>query len=131
MIEESISSINNSSPQKTFIPKSEYPSYIPFHMKSFWEIYYKNLSDIKLNDWYFELQNYQSKIFDFNSIDKDGEVLILGVGNSKLVEYLIEKKFTHVCMIDFSENLNKWMQSKYGSRTECEEWDCMIVAYIM
>jgi hypothetical protein len=128
MIEGKVSSSNISSPPKSPQNRNnkENPTYIPFHMKVFWEKYYKKIHLDNYNDWYFELHKQRSKLFNINSFDLDAEILLLGVGNTKMVDYFLEKNFTHISMVDFSDTLIEWIKSKYEANEKCEEWDCML-----
>ena len=125
-MEESISwsnNINQYNPSSH--SRNEFPTYLPFHMKSFWEKYYKQINMNNLNDWYFELNNLKSKRFDIKSFDQNSEIFIIGVGNSKILDYFLEKKFAHLSVIDFSNSLIEWIKKKYETKPECEEWDCI------
>lgn len=104
--------------------KSEYPTYLPFHLKSFWEKYYKKINLDEYDDWYFELHKHRSKLFNINSFELETEILLLGVGNSKMADTFLQKNFTHISMVDFSEKLIDWIKSKYEKNELCEEWDC-------
>jgi len=99
--------------------------YVPFHLKSYWEQYYKNAATGENSEWYFDMTKFQSANFNFENFDRQAEIIILGVGNSKIVDYLISKKFLHVTMVDFSQYLIEQLKKKYEVLPECEEWDCI------
>lgn len=54
---------------------------IPFHSKDYWEEYYKH-NAANFVDWYFEIPNVKSKLLNLDTISKDSEILLLGLGNS-------------------------------------------------
>jgi hypothetical protein len=98
---------------------------MPFHSKAYWEDYYINYNNLnQLDDWYFDIHFYQSNMFNINKWDKHSEIIILGTGNSKIVDYLLSKKFPHVSLIDFSPYLIDWLKNRYENREDCQEWDC-------
>jgi hypothetical protein len=106
------------------INDAEIEFYLPFHKKAYWEEYYKNCNLNIFSEWYFDLHSYNSNIFDINKWDTNAEIIIIGVGNSKIIDYLISKKFVHVTLVDFSSTLIDNLKNKYENLEECKEWDC-------
>jgi hypothetical protein len=101
-------------------------TYKPFHLRTFWEDYYKLNIDYP-TDWYFDLENFKLKDFDISTWDRNSEIIILGVGNTKLIDYLIVNKFAHVTLVDFSSYLINHLKKKYETLKECAEWDCNLI----
>jgi hypothetical protein len=99
--------------------------YVPFHLASYWEEFYKNCDLNNFSEWYFELVEYTSKSFNILNWDKQVEIIILGVGNSNFINYLVENKFEHVTLVDYSSTLINFLKNKYENLEECKEWDCM------
>lgn len=96
---------------------------MPFHSEKYWEEFYReNINNIY--DWYFELNILKSNYFNFNNLNVDSEILVLGVGNSSVIEYFIKNKFKYITFVDFSALLIKNLREKYESRDECAEYDC-------
>lgn len=95
---------------------------IPFHLQEYWEDFYKN--GALTYDWYVNLENIQTDYFNIDQWDREAEILIIGVGSSSIIDCLIEKKFLHVTLVDYSEQLISKLKQKYESFEECEEWDC-------
>jgi hypothetical protein len=110
----------------TGLPLSE--TYKPFHLSTFWDEYYK-LNIDSTTEWYFDLENFKLKDFDISTWDRNLEIIILGIGNSKIIDYLIANKFIHVTLVDFSSFLINHIKKKYESIKECAEWDCKIFYY--
>jgi hypothetical protein len=98
--------------------------YLPFHSKSYWEGFYQQNNLNQSLEWYLDLQKYKSENFDLKKLNPQAELLVLGVGNAKLINYFIESKFSHVTLVDFSVILVQWLRSNYASKEECAEWDC-------
>jgi hypothetical protein len=100
--------------------------YLPFHTPKFWNDYYLNDDLNIMTDWYFNLVNYKSNLFDVSKWDRNSEIIILGVGNSNFIDFLINEKFKHVTLVDFSEVLINHLKNKYENLPACGEWDCKI-----
>lgn len=100
--------------------------FIPFHLTQYWDEYYKyNMT--KSSDWYVDLLNFNSNLFNIKNIDIDSEILILGCGNSETIDYFISKKFPHVTLVDFSQVAIEYLKNKYQSLEECKEWDFVCI----
>lgn len=104
---------------------SETDLYLPFHLNSYWEEFYRNTDLNNFFEWYFELADYSSKSFDILNWDKQIEIIIIGVGNSNFINFLVENKFEHVTLVDYSSTLINFLKNKYENLEQCKEWDCM------
>lgn len=98
--------------------------YFPFHLKNYWEKQHESITTPE--EWYIDLTTYYNKKFNINLWNKEQEILILGVGYSKLIDHLIAKNFKHVTLVDFSENLMNFLTNKYSNLESCAEWDCKL-----
>jgi len=101
-------------------------SYLPFHLSSYWDNFFRNQNLNISFDWYFNLEFYKSNTFNILNWDRNSEIIILGVGNSNIIEYLIKNKFIHVTVVDFSSTLISFLKIKYENLKECAEWDCKL-----
>jgi hypothetical protein len=97
---------------------------IAFYSREYWEEYYKENGFDSLGDWYFEFQKVKLKDFSLESFEKTSETMLIGVGCSSLIDYLIELQFKHVTLVDFSRTLIDHLKLTYENRRNCEEWDC-------
>jgi len=101
---------------------------VPYHSEKYWEEFYKDNNSLNY-DWYFELNFLKSNYFDLNKINGESEILILGIGNSSIIEYFIKNKFKYVTCVDFSSYLIKNLKEKYENREECLEYDCINLSF--
>ncbi len=97
---------------------------IPFHLNAYWEEFYISSDLITFSEWYFDLHTYSSNKFNIKNWDKDSEIIILGVGNTYFIDFLVQNKFLHVTLVDFSSTLIEYLKNKYENLEECQEWDC-------
>jgi hypothetical protein len=104
---------------------------IPFYSREYWENYYKENGFEGYDDWYFDMQNIKFKRFNFNTLDKSNEIMIIGVGNSSLIDFLIDKSFQYVTLVDFSKTLIEHLRAKYENVKLCEDWDCKYQYFII
>ena len=96
---------------------------VPFHTEKYWDEFYKE--NINTNyDWYFELNLIKSNYFDLANINPESEILILGIGNSSIINYFIKNKFKYITCVDFSTDLIKSLKEKHENTNECLEYDC-------
>jgi len=96
---------------------------VPFHTEKYWDEFYKESTNTNY-DWYFELKAIKSTYFDLTNLNPESEILILGIGNSSIIDYFIKNKFKYVTCVDFSSFLTKQLKEKYENREECLEYDC-------
>ena len=59
-----------------------------FNTTNYWDEYYLKNNSMQF-EWYFDVTNYHSSYFDVNNWDKESEILIIGVGQSKIIDFLI------------------------------------------
>jgi len=96
---------------------------VPFHTEKYWEKFYKENPNTNY-DWYYELNILKSIYFDLANLNPQLEILILGIGNSSIIDYFIKNKFKYVTCVDFSTYLIKQLKEKYQNKEECVEYDC-------
>lgn len=99
---------------------------VPFHTEKYWDEFYKDNTNTNY-DWYFELNILKSSYFDLINLNPESEILILGVGNSLIIDYFIKNKFKYVTCVDFSSHLIKQLKEKYENKEECLEYDCKLI----
>ena len=95
-------------------------TYLPFHQKSFWEDFYKNKVNETIN-WYFDITKIDLPDFSVKDLSKEDEYLILGPGNSSLLDYFNDNDYQNVTAIDFSQTLVNSLAEKYKNREK--EWE--------
>lgn len=96
---------------------------VPFHTEKYWDEFYKENPNTNY-DWYFELNLIKSNHFDLTNLNPELEILILGIGNSSIIDFFIKNKFKYVTCVDFSSYLTKQLKEKYENKDECLEYDC-------
>jgi len=105
---------------------------LPFYSQSYWEEFYKDLSNLTIYDWYFNLSSTKCNLINISNIKKTSEILVIGVGTSSkgfllyvgIIDDMIKKKLEYVTLLDFSKLLIDHIQDKYSNYNECSEWQC-------
>jgi hypothetical protein len=95
---------------------------IAFYSREYWEDYYKENGFSGTLDWYFELQGINLKNFNLDNLDRNSEIMIVGVGCSSLIDHLASEKFQYITLVDFSRRLIDYLKGKF--EPHCDEWDC-------
>lgn len=103
---------------------------------SYWEVRYAEeleemVGKIDTFDWYCEFEHAWDMIANFIDEHANHKILLLGVGRSKVVEYLYKKKgFRDITAMDISPSVIKRMQDKYAHLTGVE-FICMDVCEML
>jgi hypothetical protein len=88
---------------------------------AYWNDFYK-VNGFDIPDLYFNLELIKSDIVE--KWNPESEVLIIGAGVSSILNYLAERKFTYVTVLDYSPPLIEYLKMKFSRITECQDWDC-------
>lgn len=101
-----------------------------FSSQSFWDAYYKR-TDFKTNDWYLQIEKIPLKKFNFSKYTSESEILMVGIGTSSIIDYLIECGYKKVIFVDFCEDLINYLSDKYLNNDKYSkitaDWDCKII----
>ena len=94
-------------------------TYLPFHLNSFWDSFYKNHSkqqDSSNINWFFDLTTFSTPEFSLKNLSKEDEILLVGPGLSSTLDYLDSNDYNNISIFDFSEELIKILQNKYNKK---------------
>ena len=102
---------------------SQSVTYLPFHTKKFWDEFYLKRGKEIIN-WYFDLTKIDFPEFSIKNLSLEDEILIIGPGNSSILDYLFNNNFENICLYDFSSELIEILKEKYkNTEWEIEEKD--------
>ena len=106
-------------PQKKEEPQKPEPiiEFPDFHSPTFWNIFYKGKTQDNIN-FYFDLTKIRLDNFSFSTIGTEDTILILGPGTSSTINFLDEKNYQYVDMVDFSEEVVQILSAKYSTKPD-------------
>lgn len=89
--------------------------------KSHWENIYqtKNLTDVS---WYQSKPVTSLSFFDKFKVPKNAKIIDIGGGDSLLVDFLLDKGYTDLTVLDISESSLKKAQNRLGNRAILVKW---------
>ena len=96
---------------------------VPFHTEKYWDTFYKENLSLQY-DWYFELNLLKTNNFDLKNLNQESEILLLGIGNSSLLDFFIKNKFNYITSLDFSPIIINYLKIKYENIEQTSEYDC-------
>lgn len=89
--------------------------------KSHWENIYqtKNLTDVS---WYQPKPITSLSFFDKFKVPKNAKIIDIGGGDSLLVDFLLDRGYTDLTVLDISESSLKKAQNRLGNRAILVKW---------
>ena len=89
--------------------------------KSHWENIYqtKNLTDVS---WYQSKPVTSLSFFDKFKVPKNAKIIDIGGGDSLLVDFLLDRGYTDLTVLDISESSLKKAQNRLGNRAILVKW---------
>jgi hypothetical protein len=90
---------------------------------AYWNDFY-NINGFDLPDWYFNFEITKPEIVE--QWKPESEILVIGAGVSSILNYLSNKNFPYVTVLDYSPPLIEYLKTVYSKKPECEDWDCKI-----
>lgn len=95
--------------------------------KSHWEKVYENKATNEMT-WYQARPDISLLFLEDNNIDKKAKIIDVGGGDSLLVDYLIEKGYEDITVLDVSEKALSKAKKRLGKRAQKIKWICADVA---
>ena len=92
-----------------------------YNRKSHWENIYqtKNLTDVS---WYQSKPVTSLSFFDKFKVPKNAKIIDIGGGDSLLVDFLLDRGYTDLTVLDISESSLKKAQNRLGNRAILVKW---------
>lgn len=89
--------------------------------KSHWENIYqtKNLTDVS---WYQSKPVTSLSFFDKFKVPKNAKIIDIGGGDSLLVDFLLDRGYTDLTVLDISESSLRKAQNRLGNRVILVKW---------
>ncbi len=89
--------------------------------KSHWENIYQNKSPSEVS-WYQDTPTISLELISACSLSNDVEIIDIGGGASTLSDCLLEKGYTHVTVLDLSENALEHSKQRLGEKANLIDW---------
>jgi len=89
--------------------------------KSHWENIYHTKQAHEVS-WTQETPSTSIQLFDTADLPKDAQIIDIGGGDSRLVDYLIDKGFTNVSVLDISEKALERAKERLGNKATSVNW---------
>jgi len=89
--------------------------------KNHWERVYQTRSPTDVS-WYQTYPEQSLKLIEKNLMDKTQSIIEVGGGASVLVDYLIDAQFTHLSVLDISENALQHAKDRLKEKSQQIEW---------
>ena len=90
-------------------------------IKSHWEKIYKEKSPQEVS-WTQEIPSTSITFFNEFNLNKTSPIIDVGGGESKFVDYLIDKGYQDVSVLDISENAINRAQDRLGEKAKNVNW---------
>ena len=90
-------------------------------IKSHWEKIYKEKSPQEVS-WTQEIPSTSITFFNEFNLNKTSPIIDVGGGESKFVDYLIDKGYQDVSVLDISENAINRTQDRLGEKAKNVNW---------
>ena len=90
-------------------------------IKSHWEKIYKEKSPQEVS-WTQEIPSTSITFFNEFNLNKTSPIIDVGGGESKFVDYLIDKGYEDVSVLDISENAINRTQDRLGEKAKNVNW---------
>ena len=89
--------------------------------KSHWEKIYSEKSPQEVS-WTQEIPETSIKFFNDFKLSKTSQIIDIGGGESKFVDYLLEEGYQNISVLDISENAIKRAKDRLGKKSKNIEW---------
>ncbi len=89
--------------------------------KSHWEAIYQNKSPSEVS-WYQDTPTISLELISACALSNDVEIIDVGGGASTLSDCLLEKGYTHLTVLDLSENALKHSKQRLGEKATLIDW---------
>ncbi len=90
-------------------------------IKKHWETIYETKTSGEMS-WTQEIPKTSLDFIHSLNIPKDAEIIDIGGGESNLVNFLLDKGFENITVLDISEKALKRSKKRLGSRAEKIKW---------
>ncbi|RYU92785.1 class I SAM-dependent methyltransferase [Emticicia agri] len=84
-------------------------------LKSHWEAIYQNKSFEEVG-WYQAVPETSIQFFEKLNLPKTAAIMDMGAGESRFVDYLLEKGYTNITLVDISAEALKKTQARLGEK---------------
>ena len=89
--------------------------------KNHWETVYETKNPDQVS-WTQELPQTSLDFISSFELSKDASIIDVGGGDSKLVDYLLEKGFENITVLDISEKALEKVKNRLGSKAQKVNW---------
>lgn len=93
----------------------------PDERKQHWEKIYstKNANEVS---WYQAVPQTALHLIEEIQLPRTASIIDIGAGDSRLPDHLLQKGFTHITLLDISENAINKSKARLGEKASCIQW---------
>jgi len=89
--------------------------------KAHWENIYTDKSPLEVS-WHQEEPKLSLQLINKTQVSHDAEIIDVGGGASTLVDYLCERSYNNLSVLDISEKATKSTQKRLGDKAKAIKW---------
>ena len=89
--------------------------------KNHWESVYQN-KDFKDTSWFEEVPSTSIALLESLKLDKSAKIIDIGGGESRFVNYLLDKGFENISVLDISATAIEKKKRELGAKSKTIKW---------